>query len=197
MLKRQLIVLTFAYLAAQSVMSAAQLSQEPNDAHRDFELYLTPAGVKRVRLARSEKAMTCFIGPFQLGALSNRWHLGENSPLAQYFEKLGVTTPHDIDGIVAETYGCKIHGRPFALHAKIAKVRKYYARKEAMRPKERSPLDGAEIDWVLIFESSVGELYLGVSRSDGSFWRFDYRNGRGIEPARLEEAKDLAEHIKR
>jgi len=36
------------------------------------------------------------------------------------------------------------------------------------------------------------DLYLGISRSDGSFWRYDSRHkGRGIEPARRDEREEL------
>ena len=60
-----------------------------------------------------------------------------------------------------------------------------------MKPKGKSPRDGAEIDWFDIHGGKTTDIYLGVSKSDGSFWRYDHSNGRGIEPALPDEAKEM------
>jgi hypothetical protein len=64
-------------------------------------------------------------------------------------------------------------------------------------PKDRSPVDSAEIEWVITsMPSDPGKpgsatVHLGISASDGSYWRYEYGSGRGIEPATKEDAVDL------
>jgi uncharacterized protein DUF6794 len=164
-----------------------------SEAQESLARHLSAADIARARELKSEEDIVRVVNMPLTIALTNEWRLWAGSPLARYFKRLGVAEPHDMIGVVAETYWCKLHGRPFALRAKVAKLRKYYAREEVMKPKGRSPRDGAEIDWFRIMQSRTGTLYLGASLSDGSFWRYDHRNGRGIEPARPAEVKELQE----
>src|SRR5262249_35551060 len=140
-----------------------------SEAHESLTRHLTAAGVRRVEKMKSEDEMYDVIGLPEAVALTNEWRLWEDSMLARYFKQLGVTEPHDMVGIVSQTYWCKVHNRPFALDAKVAKVKRFYAREtlreEKNRPKGKSPRDGAEIDWISEDQYSTGSLYLGVSRS--------------------------------
>ena len=100
---------------------AASPPRDLDDAHRDLEHWLGAAGVDRAKNARSEDEMMFRIISLDgTVSLTNRWHLWENSPLAQYFKRLGVTEPHDMVAIVTATYWCKTHGEPLRLreHAK-------------------------------------------------------------------------------
>jgi hypothetical protein len=113
-----------AFLMLVVIASPAMAAWPPrdlNDAHRDLEYWLGPSGVQRVKSARSEEeTMYHIISLPGTISLTNRWHLWENSPLAQYFKELGVTEPHDMVGVVTATYWCKVHGKPIRLreHAK-------------------------------------------------------------------------------
>jgi len=51
--------------------------------------------------------------------------------------------------------------------------------------------DGLREDWIEQQESEDRILSLGISTSDGSYWRYDSSGKRGIEPARPEEVKEL------
>lgn len=54
------------------------------------------------------------------------------------------------------------------------------------RPVARSPIDGAEIYWKIKSYSSSPKnktVHLGISESDGSYWRYEYASGRGVEAA--------------
>ena len=162
-----------------------------DEAHKSLARHFSPADIERIRKMKSEDEMLDVVGLPQTSALTNEWQLWGNSPLARYFKRLGVAEPHDMVGIVAETYWCKLHSKPFALNERVAKLKAYYAREETMKPKGKCPRDGFAIDW---FYSS-GTLHLGVCASDGRFWRYDRPNGRGIEPARPEEARQMAEIV--
>lgn len=56
-------------------------------------------------------------------------------------------------------------------------------------PNVRSPVDGARILWVIEC-SRKANVYLGISTSDGSYWRYHHRR---IKPAREKDRKDLDE----
>src|SRR5437588_10524498 len=134
-----------------------------SEAQKSLARHLSAADFARVRELKAEGDIVRVVNMPRTIALTNEWQLWVESPLARYFKRLGVAEPHDMIGVVGETYWCKLHGRPFALRAKVAKLRKYYAREEAMKPKGRSPRDGAEIDWFRIMQSRTGTLYLGAS----------------------------------
>ena len=61
-----------------------------------------------------------------------------------------------------------------------------------MKPPDKNPRDGAEIDWFIAKSNPpTADLYLGISKSDGSFWRYDHSTEQGIEPALPDEAKEI------
>ena len=195
------ITLSVLLLAARIGIAAdAAIPKNLAEAHGSLTRHLTSADVDRIRAMKSEDEMIRVIGLSEASALTNEWQLWGDSPLARYFKRLGVAEPHDMVGIVAETFWCKIHKRPFALRAKVTKLKQHYAREKAReesdRPKGNSPRDGAKIDWFYQTQDSTGSLHLGVSKSDGSFWRYDRRDGRGIQPARPDEAKMLEDIVR-
>jgi hypothetical protein len=125
----------------------AAIPRNLHEAHESLTQHFSAADISRIRKMKSADEMIELVGLQEASALTNEWQLWADSPLARYFKRFGVTEPHDMIGIVADTYWCKLHGRPFTLRAKVAKLHKEYARQEAMKPKGKSPRDGAEIDW--------------------------------------------------
>ena len=173
---------------AAGVDAPENLSQ----AHQSLAKFFSVADRERIRKMRSEEEMNRFIGMPGAIALTNEWQLWADPPLARYFKRLGINEPHDMVGIVTQTYWCKLHQQPFGLRAKVAKIRAYYARHEAMQPPDKNPRDGMEIDWFITHSNPpAADLYLGVSKSHRSFWRYDHSTGRGIEPALPDEAKEI------
>ena len=167
------------------------------EAQESLAQHLSAGENDRIRAMKSEREVYSVIDLPFLISLTNEWELWGNPPLARYFKRLGVTQPHSMIGIVAETYWCKLHGRPFRLRERIAAIRRYYAEQEARNPRGRSPRDGAEIDWRIHSTDTDKDIYLGISRSDGSFWRYDSRHAsRGIEPAKRDERDRLAFVVK-
>ena len=58
-------------------------------------------------------------------------------------------------------------------------------------PQAVSPTDGAKILWVIEWANGKkSNRHLGVSMTDGSYWRYEYH---GLEPANPEDRKDLDE----
>jgi len=188
-------ILTLLFLLIAPFQIATGDVAVPRDlaeAQENLARHLSARDIARFRAMKSESEIYQVVDiPFLIW-FTNEWGLWGNPPLTRYFKRLGVTQPHDMVGIVAQTYWCKLHGRPFRLREKIAFIRGYYAEQEARAPRSRSPRDGAEIDWRSTHQGDDGNLYLGISRSDGSFWRYDSRHkSRGIEPARRDEREEL------
>lgn len=169
------------------------------EAHEKLSQRLSTDQIDRIKRAESADGAKRIIDLSQASALTNEWQLWSATPLSRYFRKMGVSEPHDMIGIIVETYWCKLHNKPFRLNSRFAKVRASYARALAReaerRPRGKSPRDGGEIDWFWQEEGPSGTLYLGVNLTDGSFWRFDKRTGKGITPATPDEARKLAELI--
>ena len=112
-----------------STALAASPPRDIDDAHRDLEQWLGPAGAKDARKARSEEDMMYrVVGLPGAVSLTNRWHLWDNPPLAQYCKRLGVRDPHDMVGLISATYWCKIHGKPLRLREHAAYWRDAEAR---------------------------------------------------------------------
>src|SRR6185436_12059709 len=88
-----------------------------------------------------------------------------------------------------ETFWCRLHDQPFRLEQRIAGFQNYWA--AMAKPKGVSPKDGAKIAWTMTKGPDDGgsAVHFGVSVSDGSYWRYEFREGRGsgIEPARPDE----------
>jgi len=166
----------------------AYIPKDLTDAHRELIRLFSPNGVAEIKALKDEKgAYTIPIGI----ELTNRWQLNSNSRLAKYFHRLGVQDSHDMVGIVMATFWDRLHHRPLGLSLKVARLNRYYAARMKLLPRGTSPKDGAKIDWIEQQESEDRILSLGISTSDGSYWRYDSSGKRGIEPARPEEVKEL------
>src|SRR5439155_10704314 len=85
----------------------------------------------------------------------------------------------------------RLHHRPLALAQKVARLNRHYAARMKLLPHGTSPSDGAKIDWIEQQESEDRILSLGISTSDGTYWRYDSSGARGIEAARPEEVREL------
>ena len=160
-----------------------------SDAHRELEK-IFPKELEHIKSMTNEEGMIEY--HFSLGlSIRNYWGLWHGSRLAQYFDRMGVHHPDDMSGIILETLWCKLHDQPFRLDERIRECQAYWLSMEL--PKGGSPRDGARIVWVITKGSGPGTVHLGLSRSDRSCWRYEYGSGRGIEPARDEDRKDLDE----
>jgi len=167
----------------------AYIPNDLADAHRELFRLFSPNGVAEIRALKHEKDAYTTI-PIGI-ELTNRWELNSDSCLAKYFHRLGVQDSHDVVGIVMATFWDRLHHRPLGLLLKVARLSRYYAARMKLLPHGTSPKDGAKIDWLEQQESEDRILSLGISTSDGSYWRYDSSGKRGIEPARPEEVKEL------
>ena len=109
-----------------------------------------------------------------------------------------------MSGIILDTFWCKLHNKPFRLQERIKFFQAFW--KSAQKPIGKSPIDGADIKWVISqhpegFLEALGDqnadglkgmLHLGISVSDHSFWRYEVGIGK-IESAHPEEARKLAQ----
>ncbi|CCQ90131.1 conserved hypothetical protein [Nitrospina gracilis 3/211] len=125
--------------------------------------------------------------------IRNLW-LWPDTRLKKYFNERGIFHPDDMSGIILDTFWCRLNNKPFRLEERIHYYKQFW---EANTPPDRvSPTDGAEIDWILKIHKGGNPLqviHLGVSKSDNSFWRFEYPSPKHIEPALPEEIEDLKE----
>lgn len=99
-----------------------------------------------------------------------------------------------MSGLILATFWCKVHGVPYNLQKMIGDPKEHqeYLRSEK-EPAGGSPRDGAKIVWVITKPGSKFDVHLGISTSDGSYWRYEYKSGRGIESATEEDRKALDE----
>jgi hypothetical protein len=104
-----------------------------------------------------------------------------------------VEHPDDMSGILLDTFWCKLNGKPLRLEERVETI-KEYAQAQKL-PEGRSPTDDAKIAWLFSPNDKPPFVFLGWSISDHSFWRHEYKSGRGIEPARPDEAKRLKEEL--
>lgn len=81
--------------------------------------------------------------------------------------------PDDMSGIILDTFWCKLHHQPFRFDERAKYYQEYWRSME--KPKGGSPADGARIAWVVTQGSGTGTAHLGISTSDHSNWRYEYR----------------------
>lgn len=159
------------------------------EAHRRLLQELPPQTIEEMRAGTEVEMVRYHHGPGTW--IRNEWGLWRGSRLARYFNAMGVHHPDDMSGIILETLWCRLHDQPFRLQERVAEFAEYWASVE--EPKEGSPKDGAKIVWCIQLGGGKGAVHLGVSVSDSSYWRYEYRSGRGVEPARPEEHAQLDE----
>ena len=75
--------------------------------------------------------------------------------------------------ITLQSFISKLRGQPFDLAERTAEVsvieREYYA--SLNEPEAVSPIDGAQIRWIIVRGHGQGAVHTGVSSSDGTCWR--------------------------
>jgi hypothetical protein len=63
--------------------------------------------------------------------MRNNWELwGGGSPLASYFNGLGLHHPDDMSGVILDSYWRHLHGQPLAIDQQVAKYRQYWSEME-------------------------------------------------------------------
>ncbi|MBL9169706.1 MAG: hypothetical protein JNN07_18340 [Verrucomicrobiales bacterium] len=170
--------------------SRAQIPANLDDAHRILAKTLRSSDLASIKAMRNEIEMAQFHMGLGLW-MRNEWGLRKNSALAQFFLQKGNVSADDMSSIVLGTFWCKLHDQPFRLEERIAS---FQANRRSMeKPKGGSPKDGARIEWVVSYGNPSTRVHLGISTSDGSYWRYEYGSGRGIEPTTQIEAQELAE----
>lgn len=172
---------------------AAYVPKNLDEAHAQLLYMLSPAVLQRIRDMPDEKGMNRL--HHGLGRwIRNNWGLWAGGELADSLRKLGLHHPDDMSGVILDTFWCKLHNQPFRLEERVAYYDEFWRSRQ--EPTEGSPTDGATIAWGIIQGRGKGTVHLGISQSDGSYWRYEYGSQRGIEPARPDECeslKDLAE----
>jgi hypothetical protein len=161
-----------------------------DDAHRILAKTLRSSDLASIKAMRNEIEMVQFHMGLGLW-MRNEWGLRKDSSLAHFFLQRGSLSADDMSSIVLETFWCKLHDQPFRLEERIASLQAN--RRSMEKPKGGSPQDGARIEWVLSYGNPSTRIHLGISTSDGSYWRYEYGSGRGIEPATKAEAQELDE----
>jgi hypothetical protein len=85
---------------------------------------LSPAQLAFIRDSMTEDMGAAHM-PIGLG-LRNRWGLWARSPLAQYFDSLGVYHPDDMSGIILTSLWRRLHGRPIDLAQQVHDAQTYW-----------------------------------------------------------------------
>jgi hypothetical protein len=178
------------------------IPKDLEDAHRELEKMLKPEDIEKIKSGTEEDMNQYHFG---LGMwMRNNWDLWKSGRLSKYFNELGIQHPDDMSGIILTTFWCKLNNKPYRLQERIKFYQAFW--KAGQEPNEKSPIDGANIDWVISqhpegFLDALGDknadglkgwTHLGISVTDQSFWRYEYGIGK-IEPARPGEAKELAQ----
>ena len=172
---------------------ATYIPKNMNDAHRELTKILPIEEIEHIRAMTNQEQMIEYHMSFGL-RLRNEWGLWHESRLAHYFTRLGVEHPDGMSGLILATFWCKLHGKDYSLRDMIGDPKAHHEYLRSMEdPKGGSPRDGARIVWAVTKPGARFDVHLGISTSDGSYWRYEYRSGRGIEPAIDVDRKDLDE----
>jgi hypothetical protein len=178
----------------QELPKVAYIPKDLADAHHELAKMLPTDEIQHIQAMTNRHQMV----EYHMGLglrLRNEWGLWHESRLARYFTKLGVDHADGMSALILATFWCKLHG----VHYNLGKMtrspkehQEYLRSREA--PAEGSPRDGARIVWLITkHPGSEFEVHLGISTSDGSYWRYQYKSGRGIELPTEEDRKDLDE----
>jgi hypothetical protein len=93
----------------------------------ELDNLLSDEDKKYIQNSDSEKIMIDF--HHSLGQhLRNSWDLWKESPLSNYFNKLGIDHPDDMSGIILDSYWRMKHNEPIALNAQIQHYKDYWAK---------------------------------------------------------------------
>ena len=174
--------------------------QNLEEAHLEIDRGLSEHAKEILKKDRNElteeeqNAYDHVLGHFGLGLwMRNNWNFWKGGKLSKYFNELGIYHPDNMSGIILKSYKAKLRGEKYSIEEDIEDYKSYMKSMET--PKEGSPNDGAEIHWVITkgIGQGKGTIHLGISKSDNSFWRYEYGSEKGIEPARPNEIEDLKE----
>ena len=143
----------------------------------------------------SEEAMNSY--HFGLGmGLRNDWELWKGSRLSKWFNSIGVYHPDDMSAIILDSYYRYLNDKPIKLDEQVKYYQEYW--KYTIVPEKTvSPKDGGEIEFLISMpckDLSVSEhcqIHLGVSKSDGSAWAYQY--GKGVFEPNEEQKKKVLE----
>jgi hypothetical protein len=176
-----------------SKQGAAYIPKNLNDAHHELTKMMPNEEIRHIQAMTNQDQMIEYHTGLGL-RLRNEWGLWHESRLARYFTKLGVEHPDGMSGLILVTFWYKLHGMHYDLKTMIGdpKERQEYLRSQE-EPAGGSPRDGAKIVWLITKPGSKFDVHLGISSSDGSYWRYEYKSGRGIESPTEEDRKDLDE----
>lgn len=180
-------LLSLLFISILNVSSASDAAAQPrnlDEAHAALRSLLDDKTLREIEAGTEEET-----GRFHHGlgtTLRNEWGLWRGGPLRDYFRALGFTHPDDMSGTILETFWCRLHGKPFRLKERAQYYREYWAAMK--KPSANSPRDNSPIDWrTILMRPGPSAIHIGISRSDGSCWRFELKSGRGVEPARPDE----------
>ena len=173
--------------------NVAYIPKDLDDAHQELTKMLPTEEIQHIRVMTNQDQMI----EYHMGLglrLRNEWGLWHESRLARYFTKLGVEHPDGMSALILATFWCKLHGMHYNPGNMIGDPKEHqeYLRSQK-EPAGGSPRDGAKIAWVITKPGSKFDVHLGISTSDGSYWRYEYKSGRGIELPIEEDRKDLDE----
>jgi len=157
------------------------------EVHSELLRLLPKETIEKMRSGTEDDMSQYHFGPGMW--MRNNWGFRRGSRLAKYFNGIGIRHPDDMSGIILGTFWCKLNDKPFRLNERIEYYQEYWRSME--KPKGDSPKDGAKINWVATKGKGKGAVHLGISVSDRSYWRYEYGNDRGIEPATEEDTKIL------
>ena len=178
------------------------IPQNLEEVHKELDNGLSKHAKEILRkdydeLTSDEQGAYIFqLGHFGLGMwMRNNWNLWKGGKLSKYFNDLGIYHPDDMSAIIHNSYIAKLRIEDYDIKKDIEYYKDFWQSKEI--PEEGSPIDGAEINWVVKIGDGKGTIHLGISKSDNSLWRYEYGSEKGIEPAKPNEIKDLKDFINR
>jgi hypothetical protein len=91
-----------------------------NEALEWFNIHLSRKAIEQIR----ETTDGCHFG---LGMnLRNEWGLWYDSPLAQYFNSIGIYNADDMSGIILESYHRLLNGLPINLDEQVKSYKEYW-----------------------------------------------------------------------
>ncbi len=111
-----------------SVTKEPYVPKDLDDALKQLDVLLGDQGRAKVLSAGESDMIQYHMG---LGMwMRNNRGLWTGSPLAQYFNQIGIRHPDDMTGIIFDSYWRKLHGRNIELDAQVRFYQEYWKRTE-------------------------------------------------------------------
>jgi hypothetical protein len=126
----------------------------------------------------SEKDMARF--HFGLGMwLRNAWGLWGGSPLAEYFNRMGVFVPDDISGIILTSFWRHLNGKPLEVDKQAAYYKRYWDLRNLPEPKICS--NGKAANHLFYLEDGNGDservVHIYDCDDQKSYWIWEFGKG--------------------